>query len=37
MTNSTPLTKDEVEQMVVNWYRDLDVHKPLGDVLQYVS
>jgi len=37
MTHSAPLTRSEVEQMIVNWYRDLDVHKPLGDVLQYIS
>ncbi|HVO72170.1 MAG TPA: hypothetical protein VMT24_19100 [Aggregatilineaceae bacterium] len=37
MTHSAPLSKREVEQLVVNWYRDLDVHRPLGDVLQYIS
>ena len=37
MANVAPLTKSEVEQMVVDWYRALDVHKPMVDVLPYVS
>jgi hypothetical protein len=37
MSALAPLTKNEVESMVVDWYRALDVHKPLVDVLQYVS
>jgi hypothetical protein len=37
MANVAPLTKSEVEKMVVDWYRALDVHKPMVDVLQYVS
>jgi hypothetical protein len=37
MPNVAPLTKSEVEKMVVDWYRALDVHKPMVDVLPYVS
>lgn len=37
MSEQAPLTKDEVRQMVLDWYRALDVHEPLVDVLQYVS
>jgi hypothetical protein len=37
MANAAPLTKSEVEQMVGDWYRALDVHKPMVDVLPYVS
>jgi hypothetical protein len=37
MANAAPLTKSEVESMVVDWYRALDVHKPMVDVLPYVS
>lgn len=37
MTNVAPLTKSEVEHMVVDWYRALDVHKPMVEVLPYVS
>jgi hypothetical protein len=37
MANVAPLTKSEVEKMVLDWYRALDVHKPMVDVLPYVS
>jgi hypothetical protein len=37
MANVAPLTKSEVEKTVVDWYRALDVHKPMVDVLPYVS
>jgi hypothetical protein len=37
MANLAPLTKSEVEKMVIDWYRALDVHKPMVDVLPYVS
>jgi hypothetical protein len=34
---SAPLTKQEVEKMVTDWYKALDVHKPQVEVEQYVS
>jgi hypothetical protein len=37
MANLAPLTKAEVDKMVTDWYRALDVHKPECDVLQYVN
>ena len=37
MSNLAPLTKAEVEDMVNDWYRALDVHKPIAEVLQYAS
>lgn len=37
MSALAPLTKQEVEQMVLDWYKALDVHKPQVDVIQYVS
>ena len=37
MSNGAPLTEAEVDKMVRDWYRALDVHKPMVDVLPYVS
>ncbi|MBI5961361.1 MAG: hypothetical protein HY866_21660 [Chloroflexi bacterium] len=37
MANLAPLTKNEVEKMVVDWYLALDVHKPIAEVMQFVS
>ncbi len=37
MANLAPLTKAEVEKMVTDWYRALDVHQPQMDVQYYVS
>jgi hypothetical protein len=37
MSNVAPLTEAEVDKMVRDWYRALDVHKPMVDVLPYVS
>lgn len=37
MGELAPLTKAEVEQMVLEWYKALDVHKPQVEVQQYVS
>lgn len=37
MSNLAPLTKEEVEKMVVDWYKALDVHEPQVTVQQYVS
>lgn len=37
MANLAPLNKAEVEKMVTDWYRGLDVHKAQVDIQQYVS
>ncbi len=37
MSNLAPLTEAEVDEMVRDWYRALDVHKPMVDVLPFVS
>ena len=37
MSSLAPLTKAEVDQMVRDWYRALDVHKAQVEVQQYVS
>jgi hypothetical protein len=34
---SAPLTKQEVEKMVTDWYKALDVHEPQYTTQQYVS
>jgi hypothetical protein len=34
---SAPLTKAEVEKMVTDWYKALDVHEPQVTTQQYVS
>ncbi len=37
MSSLAPLSKAEVDQMVRDWYRALDVHKAQVEVQQYVS
>jgi hypothetical protein len=37
MSNSAPLNKAEVEKMVTDWYKALDVHEPQYITQQYVS
>lgn len=37
MANLAPLTKAEVEKMVTDWYRGLDVHQAQMDMQYYVS
>jgi hypothetical protein len=37
MSNLAPLKKDEVDKMVRDWYKALDVHEPQVVVEQYVS
>lgn len=37
MGELAPLTKKEVEDMVIAWYKALDVHEPQVEVQQYVS
>jgi hypothetical protein len=37
MSNLAPLTNEEVDKMVRDWYRALDVHKPMVDALPYIS
>ena len=37
MGELAPLTKAEVEEMVIAWYKALDVHEPQVSVQQYVS
>ena len=37
MAELAPLTKQEVEEMVVAWYKALDVHAPQLDVMPMVS
>lgn len=36
MAELAPLTKAEVEAMVVDWYKGLDVHAPQVDLIKYV-
>ena len=35
--NSAPLDDAEVRQLVTEWYKDLDVHVPLVDLLPKVA
>jgi len=37
MSNSAPLTKSEVESMVIAWYKALDVHEPMVKVLPMLA
>jgi hypothetical protein len=37
MSNLAPLTKAEVEKMVTDWYKVLDVHAPQVDAIWYIS
>ena len=37
MSNSTPLTKEEVKQLVDDWYLKLDVHAPMVEILPMLA
>ncbi|MDX1929743.1 MAG: hypothetical protein SFV81_24670 [Pirellulaceae bacterium] len=37
ITATLPLTVDEVRQLAADWYRKLDVHAPLADVLPLLA
>lgn len=36
MSQLAPLTKQEVEEMVVDWYKGLDVHRAQVDLIKYI-
>lgn len=37
VANIAPLTKSEVNQLAVDWYRKLDVHAPLEEYIPFVA
>jgi len=37
MSNVTPLTESEVSQLVTEWYKKLDVHAPLQELLPLLA
>lgn len=37
MSNTAPLTKDEIQEMAVAWYRKLDVHAPMVEILPMLA
>ena len=37
MSNTVPLTKDEIQEMAVAWYRKLDVHAPMVEILPMLA
>ncbi|MBK8026165.1 MAG: hypothetical protein IPK19_33460 [Chloroflexi bacterium] len=36
MTQLAPLTKQEIEAMVIDWYQGLDVHRAQVDMIKYI-